>query len=247
MIVRKITEEVLKKRSEGIKKAKSSKEHRQMMSDITKRLWQTEDFRRKNSGRVPWNKIPNEQRIEKFCGQCNDVMYVVPSRKNKKFCSKRCSDEYKTGRIHTNWNSNSLKNSGYNSCLSGWYKHEEFSFRSSYELSAMVELLNENKTFKVEPFYIWYEYNGILCRYFPDLLIEDELVVEVKPLKQMEDEINILKFEAARVWCEEHGYIFEIWNEQDIKLLSNDEINKLVNIGDVNLTNEIKHVKRKSN
>ena len=81
-------------------------------------------------------------------------MYVVPSRKDRKFCNKICFDSYKTGRPHVNWNSNSLMGGGYKNCLTGWYKHEEFSFRSSYELSVMVELFNENKTFKVEPFYI---------------------------------------------------------------------------------------------
>lgn len=238
MAATKITEEVLRKRSEGIKRAKSSPEHRQKMSKITTELWEDPTYRAKQSNRTAWNKLPDSKKIEKTCPECKVKFLVVPAHKNRKCCSRKCADALRTGRPHKNWNPNSLQNAGYDQCLKGTYK-EQYSFRSSYELSAIVQLLNEGNSIEIEPFYVWYEYNGNQRRYFPDILVNNNIVVEIKPTNRVGEDVNVAKFEAAKKWCKENNYVFEIWDEDKIDLLSKDEITNMSLNGDVILTKGI--------
>lgn len=236
MAATKITKEVLEKRSRGIRKAKASPEHRKKMSEITKGLWRDPLYREKQSNKQPWNKLPDSKKILKKCEECNIEFYVVPSRITRKYCSKKCTDVSKIGKPHLNWNPDSLKGTGYKQCLKGWYKEKQYTFRSSYELSVLVQLLDDEREVEVEPFYIWYEYKGNQRRYFPDLLIDGNLVVEIKPEKLVDTEINLLKRLALEEWCKENNFITEIWTERNIKILLKEEIDKLVKANKVFLT-----------
>jgi hypothetical protein len=245
MAATKITKEVLEKRSQGIRKAKASPEHRKKMSEITKGLWRDPSYRAKQSNRKAWNKLPDSAKILKRCEECNIEFYVVPSRIARKYCSKKCTDVSKIGNPHLNWNPNSLNGSGYKQCLKGWYKDKRYTFRSSYELSALVQLLDDKREVEVEPFYVWYEYKGKPRRYFPDLLVDGNLVVEIKPAKFVDTEINLLKFVALEEWCKENNCITEIWTEKNIKILSKEEISELVKTNKVFLTEGITPCNRK--
>lgn len=228
-----ITREVLQKRSEGIKKAKSSPDHRKKMSDITTELWKTPEFRAKHENRIPWNKLPQHSKVEKICPQCGDVFYVVPSHGNRKCCSKICADNFKTGKVHVNWNPDSMKHSGYKFAIRGWYKGTHH-FRSSYELSFMV-MMDGKTDIVVEPFFVWYEYEGKRRRYYPDFLVGGNVVVEVKPKCFVGDTQNVLKQQALTEYCNAHGMSCEVWTEDDITLLSKDDITKMIVSGIVDI------------
>ncbi len=245
MAATKITKEVLEKRSRGIRKAKASSEHRKKMSEITKNLWQDPTYREKQANKQAWNKMSNNDKILKICKECNIEFYVVPSRLARKYCSRNCADTHRTGRPHVNWNPNSLNGTGYKQCLTGWYLEERYTFRSSYELSVIVKLLDEGRRIEVEPFYVWYEYDGKMRRYFPDLLVDRNLVIEIKPEKLVNYEINLLKHKALEEWCKENKYVSEIWTERNIELLSKDQISKLVETNMVFLKEGITPCNRK--
>lgn len=240
-----ITKEVLEKRSQGIRKAKASPEHRKKMSGISKNLWQDPTYREKQANRQAWNKLPDSKKILKTCEECKMEFYVVPSRNNQKYCSKKCTDVNRTGRPHVNWNPNSLNGTGYKQCLTGWYMEERYTFRSSYELSAIIKLLGEGKRIEVEPFYVWYKYRGKMHRYFPDLLVDGNLIIEIKPEKLVNCEINILKRTALEEWCKENGHVSEVWTEKDIELLSKKQISKLVEANMVFLNEGVAPCNRK--
>ena len=105
MAATKITPEVVEKRRLGIIKAKSSPEHREKMSKISKKLWENKSFRDKHLNRVPWNKLDDKNKIEKSCLVCNTKFLVVPSHATtRKCCSKKCANQYKRITPHINWN-----------------------------------------------------------------------------------------------------------------------------------------------
>jgi hypothetical protein len=91
--------------------------------------------------------------------------------------------------------------------------------RSSWETKA-VHILDNDITvvsFKVEPFTIPYLLNKKLRHYVPDFLIEHidgrKIIVEVKPACYVNAPINVTKFSAAREYCSQKGFEFEVWSQ----------------------------------
>lgn len=210
------------RRAAGIRKAKSSPEHRRKMSEITTNLWADPTFRQKHAGRVSWNKLTEDEKIKKRCPVCNKEFVVVPSHNTRVCCSRRCANKNRTGKIHVNWNPDSIKQSGYKKCIRGIFKNQH-TFRSSYELAALVALDQGGCDVIVEPFYVWYEYNGKRRRYFPDMLVNDDTVVEIKPHKMVLHAQNVLKQQALIEYCDLHDLTYELWTERDLQLLTTEE------------------------
>jgi len=102
--------------------------------------------------------------------------------------------------------------------------NESLNCRSSYEKLAIeiFDLDDDIVSFLYEPFSIDYYYDYGEHSYYPDFLVEyvdgTQKLIEVKPINFMEDEKNICKFEAARKYCLENGYTFEIWTEDALNL-----------------------------
>jgi TnsA endonuclease N terminal len=75
--------------------------------------------------------------------------------------------------------------------------------------------------FEAQPLTIEYEYEGKQKHYTPDFLVKEasrQILVECKPSIFVDTPENAVKFEAARAWCGEHGYHFQVVTEQDIRL-----------------------------
>jgi hypothetical protein len=96
-----------------------------------------------------------------------------------------------------------------------------FYFRSTLEKYAFeaLELDDDVIGFDYEPIKIPYEYDGIIHSYFPDFMASyqngDTKVIELKPQRYINEEINLIKFEAARNYCKQKGWQFEVWTEYD--------------------------------
>lgn len=76
------------------------------------------------------------------------------------------------------------------------------------------------KSIEYESISINYSFDGYDdWTYIPDLLInyKDGLVklVEIKPESLVNDPVNLAKFEAARKYCKDKGWTFEVWTEND--------------------------------
>jgi hypothetical protein len=98
-----------------------------------------------------------------------------------------------------------------------------FRTRSSYETAYVKILDNDNnvKEFKYEPFYIDYEHDGINKIYIPDFLVQyndDHIeIVEIKPSKLINLDINQIKFKAAEK--------YSIINNMKFVVISEDKLN----------------------
>ena len=110
------------------------------------------------------------------------------------------SKRYKSGRIKTRFG--------------------ELHYRSSYE-KKFIELVQEYpewviKTLECEPFAIEYEMEGRKHHYIPDFLINNKLVVEVKPYNQLLEYKNMEKWAALRDYCEKNNLKYQVVDERFI-------------------------------
>ncbi len=121
-------------------------------------------------------------------------------------------------------------------------------YRSSYELKAMMKLdSNPNvKCWSSEEFFVPYRspLDGKIHRYFPDLFVENrdgsKFLFEIKPSyqtlppmlvetkrktltkasikAQIEWSKNNAKWEAAKTFCEQRGWIWQILTERELNI-----------------------------
>jgi hypothetical protein len=126
-----------------------------------------------------------------------------------------------------------------NKWLQGIYKSPKSQrlarFLSSWELELFVFLdeCNLVRNWESEAIKIPYRYRGTWKRYLPDVLINNNLLVEIKPITQIGYSMNKAKFEAAISFCKNKGWRFQIW---DKNLISNK----------IYLMEQVKKVEKKS-
>ncbi|MDR9748544.1 TnsA endonuclease N-terminal domain-containing protein [Paenibacillus taichungensis] len=72
-----------------------------------------------------------------------------------------------------------------------------------------------------QPLCIHYMQNGKRLRYFPDFKVilknGKTLIVEVKPFELLDDPKNQIKFEVGRRYCEEKGWLYQVFTEREIR------------------------------
>ena len=76
------------------------------------------------------------------------------------------------------------------------------------------------QAFEEQPLVIPYRYNNKTVTYTPDLLVQTLhrcILVECKPAEFVETEENQRKFNAARKWCEEHHFEFEVVTDEQVR------------------------------
>lgn len=119
---------------------------------------------------------------------------------------------YATKRVLDNSNNFGKCNKFKNGFFYSTKNNKQFYYRSSYELKFMQELENDInvKFYEVEPFSIKYEYDGIIHRYIPDFIINNYLIVEIKPRWMMRDPQTIAKIETANKFAIQNGYKFKL-------------------------------------
>ena len=130
---------------------------------------------------------------------------------------KKRKSRYKTG-IHT---SEKLSNgpmhyrSGWELVAATYFDQDQNVVSYSYE-SIVIPYISNLKT-------------GRVRRYYPDFLVVykdgTRKLIEVKRGDKIANALVIKKSNAARVWCEQNGVIFEIWANHTIKKLN--ELNSL--------------------
>jgi hypothetical protein len=114
-------------------------------------------------------------------------------------------------------------------CGAGWSgRYKNYYFRSLLELSYIIYLEENNINFKsAECIRIKYkDENNNIKTYAPDfLLIDENKIVELKPKNLQKMKINLLKFEAARIYSSQNNYEFIV---MDFPLIKMDKITILV-------------------
>jgi len=116
--------------------------------------------------------------------------------------------------------------------ISGWYK--TVFFRSLKELSYIINYLEQNNlkwtTCESVGIKINYKnYSGYDRTYTPDFIIDNK-IIEIKPKRLINSPLVKLKTEAAKKYCLEHGYEYEIidWPLMEIKTIINLEQNNVL-------------------
>lgn len=117
----------------------------------------------------------------------------------------------------------------------GWYK--EWYFRSLKELSYMIYVIEKNnyKWESAEQKYLqipYISYDGSDRTYRADFLLDNKILVEVKPKRLMDTPSNKIKRKAAEQFCSVRGYEYRM---VDIKTLSSAELDELCKSGLVKL------------
>jgi hypothetical protein len=88
-----------------------------------------------------------------------------------------------------------------------------YMMKSSWEVKFARLLFSYGIEFEYEPFFIQYEYNNSIKKYFPDFYICDtNIIFEVKPVSLMKYDKNIAKRNASI----EQGYDFRYISENEI-------------------------------
>lgn len=111
----------------------------------------------------------------------------------------------------------------------GWKGHyKDFYFRSLRELSFFVNYIERfNMTYdSLEKAKYKIKYTcpiGNERNYFGDFLINNKYFVEVKPKRLQSCPTNTAKFESAKIFCEENGFIFKLIDPK----LNTDQIKEL--------------------
>jgi Zn-finger nucleic acid-binding protein len=102
---------------------------------------------------------------------------------------------------------------------SGWYKG--WFFRSLRELNYMISVIErfnlewksaESKENKIP----YTDYKGQKRNYFPDFIINNKYVVEIKPKKLHQSDSVLRKKESAEKWCDEKGFKYKLVDSGEI-------------------------------
>lgn len=113
---------------------------------------------------------------------------------------------------------------------SGWYKN--WYFRSIHELSFMILYIERfNFVFNSENVKIPYiDYKNTKRNYFPDFILNDKYMIEIKP-KKLHSSIDVInKKNAAIIYCKNHNMIYKLISPI---LLNEDKIINLYLSGDI--------------
>jgi hypothetical protein len=113
---------------------------------------------------------------------------------------------------------------------SGWYKN--WYFRSIKELSFMINYIEKNnhtwKSAEISEYAIPYIYfDGAERHYFADFIVNNNLLVEVKPLSLVNTPLVQLKSRAAIKWCNSKKIKYQIFTEKQFDILNFQDIIKL--------------------
>lgn len=123
--------------------------------------------------------------------------------------------------------------------ICGWYKG--WFFRSLLELSYMIFVIErfnfDWESGESEKYKISYSIDGKNKNYFPDFVLNKKYIIECKPKKLTQTITNKIKFEFAKKYCEENGFIFKT---RDIPKIKKENLISMVNNGLVVLTNKWK-------
>jgi len=123
--------------------------------------------------------------------------------------------------------------------FSGWYLKDgkEIHFRSLRELSFMVEMEKQNRTWRsAEGMSVTYYLNGIAHKYHPDFIIDDNVVIEIKPKKMTNLKVNKLKADAMSKWCAEHSMFYQVVSP---KKLTKTELKQLSESGKIRIEDHL--------
>jgi hypothetical protein len=244
-----MTEERLKKMSERVKgennpmhgkkgnlnpffgKSHSDETKKKMIENKDYSNYKTKEFREKMSkvtsgkNNPMFGKTFYEIWVDKY-GQ-NIADEKLKSYKQKQSISSSGENNPMYGKPSPNGSGN-----GWSGWYNGWF------FRSIMELSYMVKVIERFnlkwESGETDKYKIAYtDYKGTNRNYFPDFVINDKYLVEIKPKNLFKSESVSLKKESSIKFCEENGMKYKL---RSVSNLNNKEITDLYLTGKIKFT-----------
>lgn len=177
------------------------------------------------------NKISNtQQQSKKSAGENNPMSLESIAKRNncsleeaKRFTPMygvNMSDETKNKLSQTRLGHPAPEGSG--NGISGWILNPRIYFRSSYELSYFIYLIENNINFvsaEKQAYKMPYMLNGKQRYHFSDIIIENKTMIEIKPEARLNESINVLKSDVAKEWCKKHNLEYKTITEKDINYI----------------------------
>lgn len=189
---------------------------------------------RRNSS---WGVTFSEERINNICKSLEGKRRGGHYERTPEICNKiseglkeyyslhEVSQETRE-KLSKAWADGKYENSPMGRGYSGYFysikNNKDFYFRSFLELDYLLKLEYDTNifTYSVEPFQIKLPNNH---HYTPDILINNEILVELKPKDHLnwenEDRWN-LEITSAQEYCKKHNYTFKIIYDEDINFES---------------------------
>lgn len=121
--------------------------------------------------------------------------------------------------------------------------------RSLLELRIFLFLIDNNIKFEISKHRIKYKNNNTEYTYCPDItFVDTNVIAEVKPDKLVNTELNTIKFNAARNYCNKYGLGFDIITENtyDISKFDLSYINTYISKGIV-IIDDVEYERLKQN
>lgn len=224
--VRKIQSEKLKGKMAGNKNPFFGKTHTAESIEKMKKAQTTMD-------RSQWQTKQFREKMSKLTSGINNANYGISNHQRwvKKY-GKSKADELEKKRIEKM--ANTLKGRpgnppphGAGNGWSGWYKG--WFFRSLHELSYMIKVIEANNfkwiSAECSALKVGYvDQSGQPHNYFADFFLNENTLVEVKPIRLRSLKLVELKRKAAEQFCKEKGYKYlidscEILSEQELQNL----------------------------
>ena len=187
---------------------KLSKEHKMRISESAK-------------GRLSWNAGLTKLTDDRISLYANKLKGKEFNKERKENCSRgQIKLILANNGIHPNINK-SIKGVFFSN-----KNNYEFKYDSTYELQAykILEDLEYVKKYSRCEFCIEYIFKNSTHKYIPDIFVEytcgGKEIIEIKPQYRLNDEVNQLKFEAAKKYCYINNLKFNVWTEKELKLRS---------------------------
>lgn len=159
---------------------------------------------------------------EKLKGNKHTLGYkfTEEQRKNVKLAIKKSWDESPERKLklsQTIYCNPKYKQGYFDSKKNGKKIH----YRSSFELEMynILENIEEVLEYDTECLGIEYIYRGKKKMYLPDVIVKFKdltYIIEIKPKHMLSDELNMIKFQAARQYCELNNMKFLIVTEDEL-------------------------------
>ena len=112
----------------------------------------------------------------------------------------------------------------YTNCERGWFKSikfkNKFYYCSSYEKQFLkfCESSDKIKALQSIPFMIPYsDSNGMVRNYLADFLVNQNIVIEIKPKSMLNYNHNPQKIKAGKKYCQNNGYEYKLLMEEELK------------------------------
>ncbi|MCK9446459.1 hypothetical protein M0Q50_06215 [bacterium] len=134
-------------------------------------------------------KLKEDKLTFKTCPICYNEMVLLPSEKNRIFCSNECCKKDLKFEFRKKPIGGIREGSGRSK--SGWYKG--YFCNSSYELVFVIYNIDHNILFKRNLDGFEYLHDGVIHKYFPDFIIDDTYY-EIKGFLRVNDEYKFKYF-----------------------------------------------------